>query len=284
MNYRISNCRGFSDERLYAAMNAAFADYVVPLTLTETGFRTFQRQRGFSADLSFVALNGDDIVAFWLSGDSKRQYGHRAYTLSVGTLPDHRRRGLSRKLLAAVVDRQRAIPGAAGLQLEVITTNAAAISSYEHMGFHRHRTLRVLKLTAEPSPQTDVPEVTGLHLSDLPDQTDDFFEAWPTPQNDRPALRALGQDVHLIGIREGDDLLAWAAAYLDGAVAQMAVHRKARRRGYGKALLHALWHAAGRDSLTFVNVDDRAVALNAFLEAAGAEELLQQFEMRLDFS
>ncbi|ASP32411.1 hypothetical protein CHH27_03430 [Labrenzia sp. VG12] len=283
MNYRISDCCDLAPAQLCAAMNAAFSDYVIPLKLSETAFRTFQRQRGFSAEHSFVARQGDDIAAFWFSGKPRAEYGSLAYTLSVGTLPDHRRKGLSRQLLDAVTAQQR-LSGSKGLQLEVITTNEAAISSYEAMGFYRHRTLRVLKLSSEPASQSLDYVPHPLDLSRIPTETDGFFDTEPTPQNGRCALQALSPDHHLLGIEVEGELLGWGAVYPDGAVAQIAVHHSVRRKGLGRAILRALWQAAGEDALTFVNVDESAATQNGFLEHVGAQELLQQYEMQLRFS
>lgn len=281
MNYQIADCRNYDPARLCAAMNAAFSDYVVPLSLTEAAFRTFQRQRGFSAEHSFVALKGDEIAAFWFAGRPRPDLEGRAYTLSVGTHPDHRRKGLSRQLLGAVVGQLKCAAGASGMQLEVITGNRAAISSYKAMGFFNQRTLRILKLSRAPEARPIDGRLLTLDLSQVPKQTRDFFDSDPTPQNSRPALEALSPDLHLLGVERAGNLVGWGAVYPDGAVAQLAVHRSVRRQGLGSALLTAMWQAAGVDALTFVNVDDGAKTMNRFLEQTGAEELLQQFEMQL---
>ncbi|PVB63444.1 GNAT family N-acetyltransferase [Labrenzia sp. 011] len=283
MNYRITDCRALGPGELADAMNEAFSDYVTPLQMSEAKFVDFQRQRGFSGRHSFVALNEGKIAAFWFSGQADPTFGNRAYTLSVGTSPDHRRRGLSRRLLQAVVDAQKA-EQASGLQLEVITTNDKAVCAYEDFGFFRQRTLRVCKLTkehldaAEPGRWT----VEDLQLEALPTDEDAYFETRPTPQNARAALVGLRPDIHLIGVREGGELLGWGAAYKDGAVAQIAVHKAHRRRGIGQALLRELCQRTGADQLLFVNVDEEAAGLNAFLDRFGAEDLLRQYEMCLE--
>lgn len=281
MNYRLSDCREVKPERLCAAMNAAFSDYVIPLKLSVAQFETFQRQRGFDARRSFLLWDGEEIAAFWFSGASLPRQQNRAYTLSVGTVPGHRRKGLSRRLLEAVVSEQRRSDRTEGLQLEVITSNTPAIASYEAMGFVKARTLRVLKLESQPSANASSAAVETLSVADLPAEAGGFFEAAPTPQNARQALEALSPDVFVAGIRAKGDLVGWGAVYPDGAVAQLAVHEDRRRQGLGSAILNALWTAAGQEALSFVNVDAGAAATNAFLEAHGAQELLQQYEMRL---
>ncbi|MHA7773180.1 GNAT family N-acetyltransferase [Roseibium sp. M-1] len=284
MTYRFTDCAPLSVKQLCAALNLAFSDYVTPLHLTEAGFIDFQRQRGFSPEHSFVAFDGDDIAGFWFSSPPNPDYGNRAYTLSVGSAPAHRRKGLSRQLLQKVVERQRA-SRASGLQLEVITTNDKAVAAYEAAGFRRSRTLGVFRLGIEGAiaagPTDWIVEPVG--LEDLPDDERLYVDTLPTPQNSRAALKGLSPDIHLLAVRQAGELLGWGACYSDGAVAQIAVRQDRRRQGIGRALLLALSETAGIDDLRFVNVDTTAATANAFLQKLGAEELLRQHEMQLVF-
>jgi ribosomal protein S18 acetylase RimI-like enzyme len=284
MTYQITDCRAFGATQLCSALNLAFSDYVTPLHLTEPGFIDFQRQRGFSATHSFVALEGSEIAAFWFSSPPHPDYGNRAYTLSVGTAPGHRRRGLSRQLLERVVDRLRN-DRATGLQLEVITTNDKAVAAYEAFGFRRQRTLGVFKLGFEGLSASGSGDwsVEPIRLEDLPEDTGDFVDTEPTPQNSRSALAGLQPDIHLYAVRQADVLLGWGAAFSDGVVAQIAVRKDFRRQGIGRVLLLELGKAVGGELLRFVNVDSGAEAANSFLRQLGAKELLRQFEMRHEF-
>ncbi|GAB2187364.1 GNAT family N-acetyltransferase [Roseibium sp. LAB1] len=283
MSYQIADCRSFDSARLRDALNLAFSDYVTPMHLTERDFRDFQRQRGFSAVHSFVALAGDEIASFWFSSEPNPHYGKRAYALSVGTSPAHRRNGLSRQLLAKVIERQ-VEAGSKGLQLEVITTNEKAVAAYEAFGFRRERTLGVLRLVETDALSAKVGNwtVERIGLGELPDDTSAYFDTLPTPQNSFDALQGLSPDIHLLAIRRNDELLGWGASFADGAVAQIAVHKSHRRQGIGRALLQAVMEAVSEAELRFVNVDTANESANAFLSRAGSEELLQQYEMRLD--
>ena len=75
MSYQIVDCRSFGADQLCEALNTAFSDYVTPLHLSEKDFREFQRQRGFSAEHSFVAMAGEEIAAFWFSSLPNSRYG-----------------------------------------------------------------------------------------------------------------------------------------------------------------------------------------------------------------
>lgn len=284
MSYQITDCQALEPGQLCAAMNAAFADYSVPLRMTVDKFIHFQKQRGFSARHSFVALAGSEIAGFWFSSVPLSSYGKRGYAVSVGTAPQHRRRGISRQLQQAVTKAQLA-DGGTGLQLEVISTNEKAISAYEAFGFTRQRTIRVCKLEKAGLPVSvrDGYEIKHISVEDLPDDESTYFDTAPTPQNSRASLLALRGKIHLVGVTKGASLLGWGAVNGDGSVAQIAVHRDHRRSGIGSALLENLGQSVDAEQLTFVNVDVAATGVNAFLDQAGAVDILQQLEMHLFF-
>ncbi|MET1415163.1 GNAT family N-acetyltransferase [Roseibium sp. HPY-6] len=284
MTYQITDCRNLGSEELCAAMNAAFSDYEVPLRMTIEKFRDFQKQRGYSAEHSFVSVKGSEIAGFWLSSAPRPAFAGRSYAISVGTDPHHRRQGIVRRLSETVVEKQKS-EGATGLQLEVITTNEKAVNAYRSFGFETQRTLRVCRVPKSglPIPDPDNLKLQALTLEDLPDNESLYFDTQPTPQNSRAALISLRDKIHLFGVRQNGSLAGWAASYADGSVAQIGVHKDHRRRGIGRALLNRLGTSVTSDHLTFVNVDAAAENTNAFLDKAGAEDHLRQFEMHMRF-
>jgi ribosomal protein S18 acetylase RimI-like enzyme len=284
MDFQISDCSGIDPSQLCAATNAAFSDYVVPLRMTEKQFEDFQCQRGFSSRHSFIAWYGDQIAGFWFSSPPASDYENLAYTLSVGTLPDFRRRGGSNLLLKAVSEVLRK-DTASGMQLEVVATNRNAISAYEKFGFEKRRTLGIFKVQGEvlERPGSLKHDLKPIAVEGLPVDENAFFDAMPTPQNSRAAITRLAAKVQLLIAQKDGECAGWGAIYEDGAVAQIAVHKNFRRQGIGRALLSKLGQLVSADQLTFVNVDKTANSLNAFLKNAGAEEVLQQHEMRLMF-
>ncbi|MCV0428283.1 MAG: GNAT family N-acetyltransferase [Roseibium sp.] len=282
MPYQITDCRTLTTTQLCGAMNEAFADYVVPLSMSEQSFKDFQIQRGFSADHSFVATREGKVVSFWFSSLPNLEYEDRAYTLSVGTHPGHRRKGLSRKLLEAVIEKQRQST-CSGLQLEVVSTNTKAVTAYETFGFQCARKLRVCKLSNGFRSAGDLEGIDfkRIALTELPKNEADFFDTVPTPQNSRNAMTGLVAKTQVVVAIKGRDLLGWGAVYDDGVVAQIAVQRAFRGNGIGRGILNQLASLVEAEHLTFVNVDVTTPSINGFLDRAGAEDILQQFEMRL---
>ncbi|MBO6891206.1 MAG: GNAT family N-acetyltransferase [Roseibium sp.] len=285
MALQIADCRDIAPERLCFAVNDTFSDYVVPLTMTESQFVDFQRQRGFSPEHSFVALDGDRIAGFWFSSEPLKSYGNRGYTLSVGTSPQFRRQGISRHLFLAV-SKALNVAGASGMQLEVVTSNPNAVATYEAFGFDKIRNLGVFKL---PKRNVKTPEnqADGVRIEvaeNLPSDTEDFFDALPTPQNSRAAVDGLKPNTCIVLAKWDDSLIGWGAVYADGAVAQIAVRRDMRRQGVGRLLLAELANQISSDQFMFVNVDENAASLNGFLTRVGAEQVLSQFEMQKTFA
>ncbi|WP_298957792.1 GNAT family N-acetyltransferase [uncultured Roseibium sp.] len=283
MSLEISNCADIEPILLCEAMNMAFSDYVVPLHLSVEKFTDFQKQRGFSSRHSFIARTNDEIAAFWFSSAPNPDLGGGTYTLSVGTQPQYRRKGLFAQLLK-VVSGQLAAEGASGMQLEVISTNDKAVAAYENAGFQTGRRLRVCKFsTAGIEVSSAGWDLRPIEITALPSEETAFFDWQPTPQNSKKALSALAGKSKAISARANGEVLGWVAFYRDGSVAQLVVRKDQRRKGVGGALLAAAAEAVDNEQLVFVNVDRSDMATNALLDRAGAEDLLEQLEMRLTF-
>ena len=81
-----------------------------------------------------VAIWRDSVVGW---ADVQRMerlgYAHRG-VLGMGVVAGHRRRGIGRALLDAVLDRSRAL-GVSRLELEVFRSNVGAIALYRQAGF-----------------------------------------------------------------------------------------------------------------------------------------------------
>lgn len=284
MEFEIVDCRNISADRLCVALNDAFSDYVTPLSLTEDRFRDFQVQRGFAAEHSFLVLNGDDIAGFWFSSPPLAAFENRAYTLSVGTSPRYRRKGVSKKLFQAVSASLKNVD-ASGAQLEVITSNEKAVASYAKLGFKRARTLgvfRVLKQDLRLPKRSEILLQTS-SADQLPENDEDYFDTQPTPQNSREAIMRLRAKTEVVVAELNGVCAGWGAIYSDGAVAQIAVHKEHRRRGVGSVILRKLSETVPAETLSFVNVDENAVGFRAFLSDVGGEEVIRQYDMRHQF-
>ncbi|HSK03462.1 MAG TPA: GNAT family N-acetyltransferase [Kofleriaceae bacterium] len=247
---------------LAAAFNAAFSDYVVPMTITADGLAAMQRRRGYAADVSFGAYDGERLVGFVLTCVD----GDRAYNSGTGVVPAHRGGGLGRRLVDAVIASVRARSYA----LEVIETNEPAAALYRSAGFVERRRLQVW--TYAPPGGAPAPEVGELAAPDPGAIAADADHELPW-QNSLASLRRATEPYVALGDARGAAIVFPGSADLP----LLCVRRDARRGGLGTRLLAAAAARAGRPIRTMV--DDRDAGIAGFLEAAGATRLVRQLEM-----
>jgi GNAT superfamily N-acetyltransferase len=133
------------------AYNIVYEGYVMPFTVTAEWAE--QHVRRFQIDLQRSPLWRDDegnIVAMAALGVR----GERGWVGGFGVASGFRGRGLSHALLDTVTDAARAL-GLRQVQLEVFTTNTAAIRTYQRGGYVHQRDLLILQRPAGP-PSVDV--------------------------------------------------------------------------------------------------------------------------------
>jgi GNAT superfamily N-acetyltransferase len=109
----------------------------------------------------------------------------------------------------------------------------------------------------------------------------DFEPSW---QNGDESVARAGDPRVALTVRDHEGIAGCAVIFpKTNDLAQLAVSRRARRRGIGTVLLAAA-RARCTKPMRILNVDARDEGTNAFLAAAGARETVQQFEMvkRLD--
>ncbi len=171
---------------LRLAMNAAFADYAIPMTLDPDTLALMMPMRGLETCASRLALADGAVVAFWLPGLHDR----RAYLISSGTTPGFRRQGSSRRLGCAVIGSLRA-SGVETLQSEVLVKNARARGLYRGLGMAEVRDIdgyTLPDLKASPG----LPGGAIIESAALPSDARDLWDLTPSWQNDSDSLRAAG--------------------------------------------------------------------------------------------
>jgi ribosomal protein S18 acetylase RimI-like enzyme len=89
------------------------------------------RERGV---VQFVAMAGDEVVGWCDISPIPFEGFRHCGALGMGLLPDHRRRGIGRRLLAATL-REAERRGIRRVELEVFASNAPAIALYRAFGF-----------------------------------------------------------------------------------------------------------------------------------------------------
>jgi len=92
--------------------------------------RDIQRKSRVQAEMFLVACSAGRIVATVMAGYD----GHRGWINYLAVHPEHRRRGLGRRMVSEAESRLRAA-GCPKINLQVRRANAAAMAFYRRIGF-----------------------------------------------------------------------------------------------------------------------------------------------------
>ncbi len=94
--------------------------------------RDIQRKLKVQPEMFLVGCLDGQLIATVMAGYE----GHRGWINYLAVHPDHRRRGIGRRMMTEAEDRLRAA-GCPKINLQVRGSNAAAIEFYERIGFRR---------------------------------------------------------------------------------------------------------------------------------------------------
>jgi ribosomal protein S18 acetylase RimI-like enzyme len=265
------------------ALNAAYADYYVPIYLTPHTFHEMAAREDIRLAASVAALADDRVVGMGLLGVR----GERAWIAGVGVIPGWRRQGIGRQVMLGLIDQARG-NGVRRVQLEVITRNEAAHTLYRSLGFQDRRRLLILftgksvngvphppadpALTvAEESPAELLEAIGGLIGQELP---------W---QHDLASIEDIVTQVDGLAARDNLGGLAGACLWSGDGSQAGVLSLTGRSPQIGAELLAALRERLPEARLAYLNVPDDDPMLPALLEAGFAETLTQS-EMTLDLS
>jgi len=248
---------------------AAFSDYAVKLVMTADALAAMQTRRGYDPAVSFGAYADDALVGFALTcrddtTTPRHPRGGRIYNSGTGVVPAHRRTGLARRLIDAVIAACDA-----PYVLEVLEDNAGAIALYQAAGF---AIIRRLQCWSYDGPREELgprAELDAWHGSLA--RTFDVEPAW---QNSLASIARATEPYVTLGDARGYVVVFPAT----GDVPLLWVDPAARRRGHGRRLLAGAAACANKP-LRILNVDASATGIASFLAAAGCVATVAQLEM-----
>jgi GNAT superfamily N-acetyltransferase len=263
-----------------AMMNAIYADYYVPMRVTQELIALTDRCYDIDLTLSVVARTRWELVGIGLLAVR----GDRAWVSGVGVMPAWRRRGIARTMMTRLIEAARR-NGAHRITLEVIAQNTPAQNLYRALGFRINRELLTWQRPAGADP-LPVP-LARLSLTP-PEELFEYFDGWhdqaPCWQRDAPTLRKMTG--RLQGYR-----LDWKelpAAYclisdLDDSVSlvDIGIRPDSDLLMPGRLLLQALAVKYMGEAISIMNVPTDDV-LSRILAAMGFLVTVRQVEMILD--
>ncbi len=261
-----------------ALMNRAYEGYAIPVSFSPDNLAL--RMTSDHVDLleSFVVRVDDAPAGVALIA----RRGPASRLAAFGIFREHRGAGLGRAAVAHMLDQARA-RNDAGMQLEVLAGNAAAIALYEAFGFRRVRALlshenATGRLGAgavalvQIDPAQAVALLHGFSDDGLPWQiAPAAFAATPS------FLTALADD-------DRSSVALLDATAPDVRLLSFAVDPQRRGRGLGRRLISVLEHRfAGRRLFTAPLIPE-GPATNLLQRAGWGLRPLQQYEMRCDLA
>ncbi len=265
-----------------ALLNAAYADYFVPLHLSPDQMRTMHDIYDIQVNLSVVARAGGELAGLALLA----QRGGRGWVCAVGVRPEWRRQGIARALMAGLLANARDA-GMRQVSLEVIDRNAAARALYEGLDFAVTRELLSWRFPADADP---LPIPAELLADADPAALLADYGGWhdqpPCWQREPATLRKMLDRARGYRLDMDGGPAAWCTVSDHGeavSVLGAGINPDFGPARAGRVLLQALAHRYRGRPLTVTNVsaDDglcRALAALHFLVT------IRQWEMRLSLS
>jgi ribosomal protein S18 acetylase RimI-like enzyme len=270
-----------SFDTLYATFGEAFKDYEIHLNRQE--LTVMLKRRGFSPELSFGALEDENLVSFTLNGIGIFNGEKTAYDTGTGTIEQYRGKGIASEIFTASIPYLKDA-GVKQYLLEVLQHNTKAVSVYKKLSFavsrefnyYRQVNANVILADKKLHERYSVKE-TSL---DKLDGAMDFWDFSPSWQNSFEAVNRCASDFKIIGTFIGSQLTGYCIFEpVSGDITQIAVDRAYRRQGIATALLKEMVKRNKHTMIKAVNIETTCEAMGYFLESCGIPLKGRQFEM-----
>ncbi len=260
-----------------ACMNAAFADYEIPIQWTEETLLQKMRIEDIDLSLSVGAFDNGTLAGVILIGADNNN--SRVWDGGTGVIPACRGQKLTERMFAYILPqlKQR---GAQLMLLEVLENNTGAYKIYEKLGCTPTRLLHAYKGHINiPGKSNYTIELLNSYDADELARFGDWEPAW---QQTNQRISNRGASVTTICTRQEGKIVAYAQYdSAAGRVHQFAVAKEHRRIGLGTALFRHIADACTGPVL-IINIDAGAENTNAFLQAIGLEKHISQYEMMME--
>lgn len=279
------HCRFLNDDcfaMLYEAFIEAFSDYVFPFALTEPQFRNHIILNAVDLNLTVGCIDGGKLIGFSLNGFGLWEGKPTVYDAGTGVIPAYRRQGVSDAMFDMMLPTFTK-KGMEQFLLEVVTSNAGAISLYEKLGFQPVRELALLQRDGKINATVKLPQ--DLEIREITEPDWELFvtfgEGKPSWQNSIEAVNRSTAMKKILGAFVADKCVGYIVFSSHfGRVAQIAVDKSHRNQGIGTMLVEKMQdETADGYSLQVINIDKSLDEAMHFFTKRGFYERLSQYEM-----
>ncbi len=269
-------------EELVRTLNAAYANYFVPIHLTLRSFDDLVTRESVDLGASAVAVHSGKVIGMGLLAIR----GQRGWIGGLGVLPAYRRRGVARRLMGYLIE-QAVQRGLKTVQLEVIAQNTGAWLLYKSCGFEAARELLVLSFIGRgfyrPPPAVNDQQIV---VASAP-SADLLAHTYCLPGVRRPWQRewvvletSLERSEALAAYHRTDGRLLGVCFSLGDTGHRSLLDFAAMNVETGKSLLAILLSRYPYANFSYLNVAEDDPLLPVLLEM-GFAETLRQYEMFL---
>jgi len=257
--------------------NLSYQNYYVPINLTFEQFQKKLIMEDIDLTLSIGAIIEGKLVAFLLYGVRYLNETKTAYIGGTGVQPEYRGNKITQQMLDFSFPRLQELD-VKEIYLDVNTKNEFATNAYEACGFVKTRVLKSYKgiPILVVNPLHEIIEFDNLDLI----TTENFWDIQPTWKNDIQSVKNILNDCQVNGIFEGQKLVAYKIINKKNTrIYQFGVHHEYRNRYLASILFSDLKN----QKIRMINVDEREVSTNDFIESLGLELYDKQYEMKKEF-
>jgi ribosomal protein S18 acetylase RimI-like enzyme len=260
--------------------NEAFSDYVVPFKLSLEQLEGKIKSENLKPEISVGAFEDGKLVGYILHGQDTINKQLYAYNGGTGVVPKMRGQKLTTKMYEFIMPLLIA-KGFDKILLEVITINKPAIKIYETTGFKISGTLNCYKGTVHTGMATSDTNIKSLEHYDW-ETLQSFWDWQPSWSNAVTALEKLKESNIALGAYKQETLAGYIIYNpISKRIQQLAINKEYRRQVIATKLLNAITVNYTAE-MAMINVDDKDVAINAFLENMGLVKSVVQYEMEMD--
>lgn len=261
-------------EELSALYNLSYQNYYVSINLSTEQFQGKLKMEDINLDYSVGASIDGKLVGFLLYGIRNYNEVKTAYIGGTGVCPEHRGKKITQQMLDFSFPKLKE-QQVKNIFLEVNTKNDFAINAYEACGFEKTRTLNSYKgiPILVVNPLHEIIEFSDLDLI----TSENFWDIKPTWKNDIQSVKNIIEDCQINGIYEDGILVAYKIINKNNTrIYQFGVHHDYRNRYLASILFSDLKNK----EIKMINVDEREISTNDFIQSMGLELYDKQYEMK----
>ncbi|RRT91576.1 GNAT family N-acetyltransferase [Empedobacter falsenii] len=261
-------------EELSALYNLSYQNYYVSINLSTEQFQGKLKMEDINLDYSVGASIDGKLVGFLLYGIRNYNDVKTAYIGGTGVCPEHRGKKITQQMLDFSFPKLKE-QQVKNIFLEVNIKNDFAINAYEACGFEKTRTLNSYKgiPILVVNPLHEIIEFSDLDLI----TSENFWDIKPTWKNDIQSVKNIIEDCQINGIYEDGILVAYKIINKNNTrIYQFGVHHDYRNRYLASILFSDLKNK----EIKMINVDEREISTNDFIQSMGLELYDKQYEMK----